>query len=180
MNKDKLKVLINSIKTSNELAAKQIEINRRSIELLGEFITEPEQVETKTEIRPDAMYKDIHLLGGVPKDDKAPACLDGKGDTFIKPEDMKAGEWYVVENIKDVPCLFLFSYFICGNIHCHKFATSNLNARNVSTSFTFHVGDKIRKATQKEVLKYFPNELEVPTHGSNDAAYIQEVTDPQV
>ena len=38
----------------------------------------------------------------------------------------------------------------------------------------------LRKATQEEVLKYFPDELEVPTHGGNDAAYIQEVTDPQV
>lgn len=46
MNKsDKLKGLIDSLKTSNELASKQIEVNKRTIDLLGSLIIEPHEVE---------------------------------------------------------------------------------------------------------------------------------------
>lgn len=147
---DKLKVLIDSIKTANELAAKQIEKNRRSIELLGEFITEPESLEPET----------------------------------IKPEDMKAGEWYV--NFSKYNPTFLFKFkaleFSEDDIIIHYFLMANENGSLFSNNWMDLLCDidYIRKATQQEILKYFPNELEVDTHGGNDAAYIQEVTDPQV
>lgn len=312
MNKEKLKVLIDSIKTANDLMKKQIEINGRAVELLGEFITEPESIEVneainwwnaltnkqqwdyrfelighrggvlaeseieeiwrkKTQqgepyIKPDAMYKDSHLLGGVPKDDKAPACLDGKGDatikpedmiignwyvindcltgldylfkykhfqdiklsyhfmkpliancainidnymdyniedvirkaekdlvtkyfpnekieiepTTIKPEDMKAGEWYVI-GCRQLYFLFKFKEVLNDDILYYKGWNNSLNTHCISRAIcTIAEITSLRKATQQEILKYFPNELEVDTHGGNDAGYIKEFTDPQI
>lgn len=146
MNKEKLKVLIDSIKTANEMMRKQIEINGRAVELLGEFITEPEKVEPKS----------------------------------IKPEDMVSGEWYVTEgawnwlfNFNKISVNFIY-YYACVDL------MSGEIDYDVNLSLNMDAFHTYRKATQEEILKYFPNELEVPTHGGNDAAYIQEVTDPQV
>ena len=41
---DKLKQLIEGLKTSNEVMKKQIEIQNRTIDLLGELIIEPERI----------------------------------------------------------------------------------------------------------------------------------------
>lgn len=146
---DKLKVLIDSIKTANDMMRKQIEINGRAVELLGEFITEPEQVEPET----------------------------------IKPEDMKAGEWYV--NFSKYNPTFLFKFkaleFDDEDIKINYFLMANENGSLFSNNWMDLLCDidYIRKATQEEVLKYFPNELEVPTHGGNDAACVQKIIDLQ-
>ena len=147
---EKLKHLISCMKTTNELMKKQLDINQRCIELLGEFITEPESLEPET----------------------------------IKPEDMKAGEWYV--NFSKYNPTFLFKFkaleFDDEDIKIQYFLMANENGALFSNNWMDLLCevDYIRKATQKEILKYFPNEFEVPTHGGNDAAYIQEVTDPQI
>lgn len=176
---DKLKVLIDSIKTANELAAKQIEKNRRSIELLGEFITEPE------------------TLGKEPHSDNVPSLPNMVGqeielgnewvkDETIKPKDMKAGDWYHLTAEQYVGA-FIFKFKKNNFIYRTGFDVfKGINyIKNVVLNDDLFIGydyktDTIRKATQQEILKYFPNELEVPTHGGNDAAYIQEVTDTQL
>ena len=180
---EKLKVLIDSIKTANELMRKQIEINGRAVELLGEFITEPETLgktplistltrvaeELESEVKGEYQEIPIGVVG-----------KDGKVEPYIKPEDMKAGEWYVVESL----CHWLFQLDkIKGNVACvkkHVNLMKGISYYENTYLFDIQLAKSLRKATQKEILKYFPNELEVPTHGGNDAAYIQEVTDPQV
>ena len=44
MNQEKIEGLINNLKTSNEVMKKQIEIQNRTIQLLGDLITEPESL----------------------------------------------------------------------------------------------------------------------------------------
>lgn len=176
---DKLKVLIDSIKTANELMRKQIEINGRAVELLGGFITEPE------------------TLGKAPHIDNVPSLPNMVGqeielgnewvkDETIKPKDMKAGEWYHLTAEQYVGA-FIFKFKKNNFIYRTGFDVfKGINyIKNVVLNDDLFIGydyktDTIRKATQEEILKYFPNELEVDTHGGNDAAYIQEVTDPQV
>jgi hypothetical protein len=47
---EKLKGLIESAKTTNQLMIKQIEINNRTIDLIGDLITEPESLTEKMPI----------------------------------------------------------------------------------------------------------------------------------
>ena len=178
---EKLNQLISCMKTTNELMKKQLDINQKCIELLGEFITEPE------------------TLGKAPHSDNVPS-LSGFNmvgqeidlgnewvkDETIKPKDMKAGEWYHLTAEQYVGA-FIFKFKKNNFIYRTGFDVfKGINyIKNVVLNDDLFIGydyktDTIRKATQEEILKYFPHELEVPTHGGNDAAYIQEVTDPQV
>lgn len=178
MNKEKLKVLIDSIKTANDMMRKQIEINGRAVELLGEFITEPE------------------TLGKAPHSDNVPS-LSGFNiigqeidlgnewvkDETIKPEDMKAGEWYVLESWYN----WILKFKRVSGNRIITFKHASLDGENsilciLKRGYLTELQriKSIRKATQQEVLKYFPNELEVPTHGGNDAGHIASLTDNQL
>jgi len=104
---------------------------------------------------------------------------------LIEPEltvkDLKAGEWYV----------FNFSdnfYIYMGKFYCiddDKILTTKLatlgHGIDDSKGFTWLTMiqdvESIRHATREEIIKYFPHEFEIDTHGGND---IPQVTDPQL
>ena len=149
---DKLKQLIEGVKTSNEVMKKQIEIQIRTIELLGQYVTEPESVEL----------------------------------TNIKPEDMVSGEWYVVEVIGVNGWLIKIRTIENEKIYTSysvNLSSNNSYSGNAWNHYPF-TGIRniksIRKATREEILKYFPHEFEIPTHGGNDIPNIPQVTDEQL
>jgi len=95
-------------------------------------------------------------------------------------EDLKAGDWYFAE-LKDNECnewIFKFQYFIGGSIYVWLCAS-------LKTDFVYKEGNfckahkikSIRPATREAIIKYFPHEFEIDTHGGND---IPQVTDPHI
>lgn len=204
---DKLKVLIDSIKTANELMRKQIEINGRAVELLGEFITEPESLgkapysdnvpilngfnmvgqTIESEVKGEYQVIECGVVG---KDGKVEPYIKPSSfcstldkyelkDETIKPKDMKVGEWYVDSD----GWIYKFSHISSDNkIFTLKscLTSSNDYYNYLCALCDVEFSKSIRKATQQEVLKYFPDELEVPTHGGNDAGHIASLTDLQL
>jgi hypothetical protein len=167
MNKnDKLKQLIEAAKTTNQLMIKQIEINNRTIELIGDLIIEPES------------------LGKAPYSDKVPSLniLTMVGEPInIKPEDMVSGDWYFIKySDKNFEWIFKFD-MLDGDYFNHKSCVA-IGQEYISFSGCFCIEkiEYIRPATQEEVIKYFPHEFEIPTHGANDVPNIDRVTDEQL
>jgi hypothetical protein len=103
-------------------------------------------------------------------------------------EDLKAGEWYhMATEVGDF--LLKFERIINSNSiktykHLnynpakHFFATEPFKVV-VNKDMGYHEkdGDKLRHATREEIIKYFPHEFEIDTHGGND---IPQLTDPQL
>jgi hypothetical protein len=88
----------------------------------------------------------------------------------LKVEDLKAGEWYFADAIPDNKWLFRFT----ESGHHDFIETDKCIALK---SKTIYSGDylcrkhevlSIRPATSEEIIKYFPHEFEVDTHGGND------------
>jgi hypothetical protein len=162
---DKLKQLIETIKVSNEVMELQLDLNGRTLDLLGSLIIEPES------------------LGKAPYSDNIPslsgATIVGQILT-IKPEDMKAGEWYVVKSWYN----WMFKFRKISKQEIYTFKHISLDGKD----FSLRGGNltqlnrikSIRPATHEEVIKYFPHEFEIPTHGGNDVPNIQQYTDEQL
>jgi hypothetical protein len=81
-------------------------------------------------------------------------------ETELKPQDMISGEWYVIdcgvgkwlEKFKELVGNKIYSYH-SFDLDCFKYSKSGLH-------IGYSEGDKIRKATRKEVLEYFPDEFQ--------------------
>ena len=173
---EKLKGQIEALKTTCDQMRKQIEIQSRTIELLGQYIVEPESLHPSNAFRTESNNSDL-----------PPACLDGKRVNYIKPEDMVKGEWYIGETIEKNDWLFKFAEILNANVYYYKCADLDFSS-GVNVGIIHHKAGlckikqikNLRPATQDEILKYFPEEIECNTHGANDKAYIDAVTDPQL
>jgi hypothetical protein len=81
-------------------------------------------------------------------------------ETELKPQDMISGEWYVIdcgvgewlEKFKELVGNKIYSYH-SFDLDCFKYSKSGLH-------IGYSEGDKIRKATRKEVLEHFPDEFQ--------------------
>lgn len=159
---EKFKTLIDAIKTSNKLAADQIEKNKRSIKLLEELIAEHEQS------KPGKII-------GTPFDEPLPPLKS----EFIQPHEMKAREWYVIEayrhNGQTIKFLSKFHKIDDGRI----FDDGTIDLDNFTKydyGFLCRINEikSIRQATQAEII-YVSDELECPTHGGNDLGHINNL-----
>jgi hypothetical protein len=95
-------------------------------------------------------------------------------------EDLKAGEWYFAElKSNDSEKWALRFKSILGTfIHVHCCASLNTNLMYGSGELcSINKIKSIRPATIEEIIKYFPHEFEVDSHGGND---IPQVTDPHI
>jgi hypothetical protein len=103
---------------------------------------------------------------------------------LIEPElsvkDLKAGEWYFAElkSNDSEKWVLRFKSILGTFIHVHCCASLNTNLMYGSGELcSIHKIKSIRPATIEEIIKYFPHEFEIDTHGAND---IPQVTDPQL
>jgi hypothetical protein len=105
--------------------------------------------------------------------------------TITKPElkakDLKAGEWYVFKTKRtfnnDKGFLSKFDYILNDCIYCSNNADlDGMLPIFYGKSWLCNETDikSIRHATREEIVKYFPNEFEIDTHGGND---ISQLTD---
>jgi hypothetical protein len=100
-------------------------------------------------------------------------------------EDLKAGDWYVITHRSidnfDIHKIFLLKFrdIVSNDLQGFK-------AANCINGFVYDYSGplcpiqnvlSIRHATREEIIKYFPYEFEIDTHGAND---IPQVTDPQL
>jgi hypothetical protein len=95
-------------------------------------------------------------------------------------EGLKAGEWYFADlKSNDSEKWLLRLKSILGTfIHVHCCASLNTNLMYSSGELcSIHKIKSIRPATIEEIIKYFPHEFEIDTHGAKD---IPQVTDPQL
>jgi len=97
----------------------------------------------------------------------------------LKVEDLKAGDWYVADVIPDNKWLFKFIELDNDNYlkidKCY-----NIRRRSIYGNGFLCLNSEvlsIRPATREEIIKYFPHEFEINTHGGND---IPQVTDPHI
>lgn len=126
----------------------------------------------------------IDLLINTAKAEKYSAIIDKViGSHITEPEltvdDLKAGEWcwYIdkygydwIVKFKEIKDGKLFVY------KCHKIYDGyNVNIETVIAWESF--AKLIRHATREEIIKYFPHEFEIDSHGANDIA---QVTDPHI
>jgi hypothetical protein len=134
----------------------------------------------------------IDLLINSAKAEKYSAISDKViGSHITEPEftveDLKAGEWYhMATEVGDF--LLKFERIINSNI-IKTYKHLNYNPAlaildepcdvvvNQDMGYHEKEGDKLRHATREEIIKYFPHEFEIDTHGAND---IPQVTDPQL
>ena len=98
----------------------------------------------------------------------------------LKVEYLKAGEWYVYEDADFDTWLIKFSH--CDNkiiYSINDICLELLGCKTENEIATHHINEilSIRHATREEIIKYFPHEFEVDTHGGND---IPQLTDPQL
>jgi hypothetical protein len=91
-------------------------------------------------------------------------------------EDLKAGEWYVIQSRYE----WLVKYkkiSIDGlKIEGRGVCTEDCDYHNDFILYKHRV-KSIRHATREEIIKYFPHEFEIDTHGGND---IPQLTDPHL
>jgi hypothetical protein len=126
----------------------------------------------------------IDLLINAAKAEKESAIIDKVFGSHItepelKVEDLKAGEWcwYIdkygydwIIKFKEIKDGKLFVY------KCHKIYDGyNVNIETVIAWKPF--AKSIRHATREEIIKYFPHEFEIDSHGGND---IPQLTDPHI
>jgi hypothetical protein len=96
----------------------------------------------------------------------------------LKVEDLKAGEWYVL-GLTD-QWLFKFRYFNGVIVDAYKYVCldgSGWQGDMCASICRIKEIKSIRHATREEIIKYFPHEFEIDSHGAND---IPQVTDPQL
>jgi hypothetical protein len=119
---------------------------------------------------------------------KAEQCIaiSGKviGSHITEPEltveDLKAGEWYFADlkSNDSEKWVLRFKSILGTFIHVHCCASLNTNLMYGSGELcSIHKIKSIRHATREEIIKYFPHEFEVDSHGGND---IPQVTDPHI
>ena len=103
----------------------------------------------------------------------------------LSVEDLKAGEWYVL-TYKGYYTFDIHSDFLLKFKELNSGDLEGLKAANMTTNNIYDYSSKvcpidnvvsIRHATREEIIKYFPHEFEIDTHGAND---IPQVTDPQL
>jgi len=100
-------------------------------------------------------------------------------------EDLKAGEWYVITHRSidnfDIHKIFLLKFrdIVSNDLQGFK-------AANCINGVVYDYSNplcpiqnvlSIRHATREEIIKYFPHEFEIDSHGGND---IPQVTDPHI
>jgi hypothetical protein len=94
----------------------------------------------------------------------------------LKVEDLKAGEWYVIQSRYE----WLVKYkkiSIDGlKIEGRGVCTEDYDYHNDFILYKHRI-ESIRHATREEIIKYFPHEFEIDAHGAND---IPQVTDPHI
>ena len=102
----------------------------------------------------------------------------------LKIEDLKAGEWYVFKTKRtfnnDKGFLAKFDYILNGCVYCSKNADlDGMLPIFYGKSWLCNETDikSIRHATREEIIKYFPHEFEIDSHGANDIA---QLTDPHI
>jgi hypothetical protein len=146
-------------------------------------------IDSGSNIPLSVLVGNIDLLINTAKAEKYSAISDKvMGSHITEPEltveDLKAGEWYVFnlnnEFNHDEGFLAKFDYHIDDCIYCHKAADldgvlpTNYNKTWLCIETDFK---SIRHATREEIIKYFPHEFEIDSHGGND---IPQVTDPHL
>jgi hypothetical protein len=102
----------------------------------------------------------------------------------LKVEDLKAGEWYVLTHKSNytfgINEIFLLKFRDIVSNDLFGFKAANFNSSAVYCSKALCPTDKvqsIRLATREEIIKHFPHEFEIDSHGAND---IPQVTDPHL
>jgi hypothetical protein len=103
----------------------------------------------------------------------------------LKVEDLKAVEWYVItfksiDNFDNHKIFLLkFRDIVSNDLFGFKAAnfTSGVVYDYSSPLCPIQNVVSIRHATREEIIKYFPHEFEIDTHGAND---IPQLTDPQL
>jgi hypothetical protein len=98
----------------------------------------------------------------------------------LKVEDLKAGEWYFADlkSNDSEKWVLRFKSILDDYIHVYCCASLNTNIMYGSGELcSINKIKSIRPATIEEIIKYFPHEFEVDTHGGND---IPQVTDPHL
>ena len=97
----------------------------------------------------------------------------------LKVEYLKAGEWYFANVIGNNKWLFRFAGFeqldYIKTDKCYALTSGMYYAEGELCRE--HEVLSIRKAERWEIIKYFPHEFEVDTHGGND---IPQLTDPHI
>ena len=132
----------------------------------------------------------IDLLINAATNDKYSAISDKVIGSHItepelKLEDLKAGEWYVSTYKSnytfDIYSDFLFKFtgLELGDLVALKAVDmiQNIMYDYHGSVCSIDNVQSIRHATREEIIKYFPHEFEIDTHGAND---IPQVTDPQL
>ena len=127
----------------------------------------------------------IDLLINAAANDKYSAISDNViGSHITEPElkvdDLKAGEWYFAElkSNDSEKWVLRFKSILGTFIHVHCCASLNTNLMYGSGELcSINKIKSIRHATIEEIIKYFPHEFEVATHGAND---IPQLTDPHL
>jgi hypothetical protein len=127
----------------------------------------------------------IDLLINAAANDKYSAISDKViGSHITEPElkvnDLKAGEWYFAElkSNDSEKWVLRFKSILGTFIHVHCCASLNTNLMYGSGELcSINKIKSIRHATREEIIKYFPREFEIDTHGAND---IPQLTDPHI
>jgi hypothetical protein len=100
----------------------------------------------------------------------------------LKAKDLKAGEWYIITHTSTIN----FDIHIISLIKIIDIILNDLvgfKAANCINGVVYDYSNalcpiqnvlSIRHATREEIIKYFPNEFEIDTHGGND---ISQLTD---
>jgi hypothetical protein len=100
----------------------------------------------------------------------------------LKAKDLKAGEWYVSTYKSnytfDIHSDFLFKFtgLELGDLVALKAVDmiQNIMYDYHGSVCSIDNVESIRHASREEIIKYFPNEFEIDTHGGND---ISQLTD---
>jgi hypothetical protein len=96
----------------------------------------------------------------------------------LKVDDLKAGEWYIVRNNDGGDWILKFNYWEDGMLYAFK--CCSLGSKNYydNAPLLFKpINLSICLAERWEIIKYFPHEFEIDSHGGND---IPQLTDPQL
>lgn len=80
---------------------------------------------------------------------------------YIKPEDLREGDWYFTNISTNNPYFFKFSN-LTHDKYCHIFSSLHIQhgeARSFRDTFSSsHMTETIEKADMSEVIRYFPQE----------------------
>jgi poly(A) polymerase Pap1 len=92
---------------------------------------------------------------------------------------LKAGEWYFYKDRYFLNWVLKFKEIKDTKIFTYKSYCmgSGYKTNDVEYFSDLPLVSPIRHATREEIIKYFPHEFEINSHGGND---IPQVTDPHI